>query len=698
MAGPGEFRRERIERARRFLAGAPEEKPKPPPIAAKADDLEAIKKAVEDAASVGAPLWLSYLFLLFYIAIAASGVKHADLLLENPVELPFLNIKLPLIAFFVLAPILFVIVHAYVMAHFVLLSEKASRFHVELKRQINGAPDKTHEIREGLRRQLPINVFVQFLAGPAEIREGLFSVLLWAVVWISLVAGPVAVLLLLQAQFLPYHDSRVTWVHRGALIFDLVIIWWLWLKILAGRGKADAGEQTAAGRWAKFWNEFLWWARNVVAWPLTIGIALFAVLVATFPGEWRERPYSLAAPLEPIATHMTQALFGKVDPLNKNENERITGSWPVNTLRLNEFDLYEALEDDDRKKLDLKPHTFILHDRRLEQADLRAARPGKIDLRKAHLEGAWLDHAELQGALLDEAQLQGASLHGVALQGASLRLANLQGASLDKAQLQGTSLFAAHLQGASLEYANLQGASLDKAQLQGASLFAAQLQGVSLEYAYLQGASLNWAQLQGALLYDSRLQGAQLRVSDLTAAQLTLTFLWRADFDFAKPKTLSAEALRWTVSDGEKDYLNMKNMMERDIPVGDLRTAALKRIEILDCEKKDTGLAPCDTNAKPPPIAKEIAKAAVDEKTYAKALAASFGDTICRADENAIYILRGLLKNRRIKAAGPEAAKLAERIQSKDCPVSAALTGDDRAKLRAVVKEATPPPTPAAKK
>ena len=45
-----------------------------------------------------------------------------------------------------------------------------------------------HMIREGLRRQLPINLFVQFLAGPEDIREGPFSILLWATAWTTLVA------------------------------------------------------------------------------------------------------------------------------------------------------------------------------------------------------------------------------------------------------------------------------------------------------------------------------------------------------------------------------------------------------------------------------------------------------------------------------------------------------------------------------
>jgi hypothetical protein len=99
-----------------------------PDFAKKAYDLEEIKKAVDDAASVGGGLWLSYLFVLFYLAIAAGAVTHADLFLENPVKLPFLNVELPLLAFFFLAPILFLFVHAYTLVHLVFLTDKAKRF------------------------------------------------------------------------------------------------------------------------------------------------------------------------------------------------------------------------------------------------------------------------------------------------------------------------------------------------------------------------------------------------------------------------------------------------------------------------------------------------------------------------------------------------------------------------------------------
>ena len=192
-----------------------------PPIAAKADDLEAIKKAVDDAASVGGGLWLSYLFLLFYLAVAAGRVTHADLFVENPVKLPFLNIDLSLLAFFIVAPILFLVVHAYVLVHLVFLSDKAKTFDSALREQIGrngglpeGELERRETIRTGLRRQLPSNIFVQFLAGPADLRKGVFGWSMRVIAWVTLVIAPVSLLLLIQIQFLPYHSTRVTWSHR----------------------------------------------------------------------------------------------------------------------------------------------------------------------------------------------------------------------------------------------------------------------------------------------------------------------------------------------------------------------------------------------------------------------------------------------------------------------------------------------------
>lgn len=106
------------------------------PLAAKARDLEALRSAVVDAATVSGPLWISYLGALFYLLLAAGGVTHADMFLERPVKLPFLGVDLPLIGFFWLGPLLFLILHTYVLLHFVILADKIQAFDQELRLQV----------------------------------------------------------------------------------------------------------------------------------------------------------------------------------------------------------------------------------------------------------------------------------------------------------------------------------------------------------------------------------------------------------------------------------------------------------------------------------------------------------------------------------------------------------------------------------
>jgi hypothetical protein len=185
-------------------AAEPQLPPTATTFAAKAKDLEALRNAVVDAASVGAGLWLSYLFVLFYLAIAVGSVTHRDLLFEKPVKLPFLNVDLPLVGFFVLGPVLLVVVHTYVLLHFALLAGKVGAFDAELRGQID-----EDDLRTRLRRQLPSNTFVQILAGPRDVRTGIMGVLLRLIAWISLVAGPLALLVFFQLQFLPYHHEAI---------------------------------------------------------------------------------------------------------------------------------------------------------------------------------------------------------------------------------------------------------------------------------------------------------------------------------------------------------------------------------------------------------------------------------------------------------------------------------------------------------
>lgn len=634
-----------------------------PEFAKKADDLEAIKQAVDDAASVGGSLWLSYLFVLFYLAVAAGAVTHTDLFLENPVKLPFLNIELPLLAFFFLAPILFIIVHAYTLVHLVLLTDKAKRFYEALHRQIGEGEghsqdelERRRAIRDGLERQLPSNIFVQFLAGPEDVRDGAFGFALRAIAWITLVIAPVLLLLLMQIQFLPFHSFSITWAHRLALLADLLLIWWLWREILSGRGK---GGQHRAASWS--------WASFGL---LSACALLLSWTTATFPGESQDnrlagwRVFATSDILgRPIKVSLHDWLFNsKVDSTTRRRWFPFSS-----TLVLSGLNIYEGLKLDDPDKA--KWHDFVFRAR------------GR----------------DLKGAILDYATLSRVDFEGAELQGASLNGAQLQGADLFTAQLQGARVRGAELQGARLDFASLEGAWLDSsAQLQGASLVGAQLQGASFSYSNLEGASLNGAQLQGA-----QLDGTILRATDLSEANL-----WRSVGPTRDaPVALRLSADRWLPSArdiygkvqpfDQAAYLDLRKMVVDSLPANSWRDAAASRIDVLDCSKTDSTLIPCDAKSasgEPSAWRKSLEDAEVGDSVYIKALAVALKALVCSGKENTIYVLRGIVKNKRVAATSAAAPALVDSIMSNDCPVSASLIGDDKAMLLRVKEDAIEKP------
>lgn len=627
-----------------------------PDFAKKADDLEAIKKAVDDAASVSGGLWLSYLFVLFYLGVAAGAVTHVDLFFEKPVKLPFLGIELPLVAFFLLTPILFVIVHAYTLVHFVMLTDKAKRYHQALYVQIkdtNGEEAERRKLtRDKLRRQLPSNIFIQFLAGPSDLRKSAFGRLLRAIAWITLVVAPALLLLMIQIQFLPYQSSLVTRTQRIALLFDLALVWWLWRKVLSG-GESEATAPAAS------------WIAVGIGLPFSLLAIVFSWAIATFPGEWQEAKWD-----RPIWAVIAHNMLFSAKP-HEFTHRRFPFS---NTLVLPGLNVYEGLGIDDPEKA--KWRDFVFHPR---GRDLRGAIFTFASLPRVGFAGA-----DLRGAQLTKAQLQGASLEQAQLQGASLDEARLQGASLDRAQLQS----------ASLQSAQLQGARLTKAQLQGASLTDAYLQGTNLSGARLLGASLDRAHLEGALFNDAQLQGASFSGATLKATNLSGAYLWRS-YQAGFPAVVSAIPFmvqddktwqpRWQDLEDhdqawdDKAYTNLRTSLQ-SLPSGLLRPA-LERIGVLN-----------PTSAPPAEAAKwkdAVVTNMVGVKPYRTALAESLSALFCPGDENEALVIHTVANPEfgQLRKAGPAARNLISELLNKNssgCPVAASLTNADRTMLLSI--------------
>jgi len=619
------------------------EAPALPAIVADATDLRVIRSAVVDASGVSAGLWLSYLFVLFYLLIAAGGVSHRDLFLANPIKLPFLSVELPLEGFFWLGPALFLVAHAYVLLHFVLLSSKVDVFDAQLREQIDDS-----EVRAQLRRQLPINIFVQLLAGPRDARGGLVGTLLRLIAWISLVVGPVAMLVFFELQFLPYRDIWITMWQRLAVVLDLLILWILWPAIVHG-GTAQSG-----------WRRLGWGTASIMACISVVSI-LLVFAIATTSDEWLQRKLSWF----PLRAVRELLVAGEVDRIA----QRPKSLWS-NRLVLPGLDVIDHAKFDTEDKIKAAPKMASLRGRELRGAVLIAANLQKVDFAGANLEGASFFYANLQGADLSDAKLRGAWLLN----------ANLQGADLSDATLQGAVLSRAILQGADLSRANLQGADLGYAKLQSAGLVAANLQGTRLDAANLQGADLSGANLQGAMLtgvWIWRTNDKEAQVADawvrgiITGPRRPCQGGVRGNYGSCEWSKVDFEALKQKIS----------TAIAKEI--GEVKDAALKRIEPLNPDlASDDDRAIEESwrsrqNSNPPP-------------QFEHARAEAWKNAGCEPT-GAPYVVAALA-NRLPREQHLDKARLAENFLQKaeDCPGAEGISAETREKLTTLTKQAQP--------
>ncbi len=183
-------------------------------------------------------------------------------------------------------------------------------------------------------------------------------------------------------------------------------------------------------------------------------------------------------------------------------------------------------------------HRAFLVNAHLWQSDLEGANLSEADLRGANLRQASLPSAILDRAKLNRANLQGATLENANLtradlSDADLSFSSLAGALLIDTKLERANLYRASLRGAWLSRPDLQNADLREAHLEQAKLQLADLRGADLWFAKLAGADLRDAQTQNAILLEADLHEADLRGANLQGAILRGADLMNANLDGA---------------------------------------------------------------------------------------------------------------------------------------------------------------------
>ncbi len=481
-------------------------------------DVEALEKAINESAVRVSTIWVTYLLFGLYLITAVGNVTSRQLLTGAPFKLPVLNIDLPLIGFFFLAPSLFMVLHAYVLLQLVLLARTAFVYGEAVEFQL---PIPAHQ--ERVRQRLANTLFAQMFAGSRREREGHLGLIINIIAWLTLVFCPVALLVFFEIKFLPFHSHLVTWWHRLLIAIDLFVLLLLWNSALTPHrevGSVNFGKAVAS-----------------------LAFAAVVVLIPTFPGEphasWTR--FTATEPTLPHNMCNSKSIFAAILPNDFDrltlDGEALIDPGRLETIKSRDHGHYAFASE---RTIDLSGRNFNCDSFRgadLQRADLSDAALVGTRLDHANLQGVELDHANLQNVNLTEAKLQEADLSHAQFQGANLNGAELNEAWLTGAQFQGATLRAVQFNGAVVEGTQFQGAFLQSASFQGVALYRADLQGANLAGARLQAALFKNDQLQAAVLDNAGLQGAVFQSSDVRASSF-----WRSRLQgavFSKDTKLS---------------------------------------------------------------------------------------------------------------------------------------------------------------
>lgn len=489
-----------------------------------------VERPIEEAGKHYTTISTTFVLACLYAGITVASTTHKMLLLGASLPLPILNVPIPLIGFYLVAPLVVFSLHA----HLLLQNHVLDRRLIDSRTAALG-DDKDFFLYPALpvlRHALKFEeVWVSRF-----VREGLFAIN---------VVLPLSVLCLTQYKFLPYHDSWVTFWHQLLITADLAAIWYF-LAVLPSRGRRR--------RW---WPISWRWGALVAT-----GFVLFySFVLAVVPGTWLE-----------IWTGK-HWLAGRLQRNLELPGETLIYKWPEPELMAAAETAKENWEE-----------AFFRHavgadlaGRDLRGADFEGAKLFKAKLQGADLTGAYMERADLRGAVLSPigvsslilnqergtrksreikeecrkknfrpTRLNGAKLRNARFKDATLIMASLSQADLRDAYLAGVELTCADLTWSLLQGSNLRGGELSFASIGGADLTSAQAFGATFDHAYLSAASLDGIDATAASFMSAHLEGAQLSQAKLQGADFSGAVLLGSDSRLTRlqgAKALSLEAM-----------------------------------------------------------------------------------------------------------------------------------------------------------
>jgi hypothetical protein len=143
----------------------------PKPTGSSEDEIAELRGAISEAANLLRNYTVGYLAVALYLVVVAVNTSHEQLLIGKEIILPIVSVGVPLVGFYVLAPVVLLAIHGNLLYHLQALARRVQWFNECL-----GETDPTGQ--ERMRRLLVPFQFVEWRAGAKGVRKVKFSTIL----------------------------------------------------------------------------------------------------------------------------------------------------------------------------------------------------------------------------------------------------------------------------------------------------------------------------------------------------------------------------------------------------------------------------------------------------------------------------------------------------------------------------------------
>ena len=349
---------------------------------------------------------LFFLLFLLYALLTVLGTTDVDFLLENGIKFPLLNIELPLIEFYMITPIIIILVHFNLL----------SLYHEHLNLM------NKHKYIKGFYNSMPLGLFDLPVVKSGKVFTAI-RIFLYFIIYFF----PLLILYIFWWHFNKYQDTTYSLIHIIYIAIDTTIIGFFLFKNKIGK--------------------FL----SILACLVLIVSAIFQYAISKVE-RISQYVYEILDKREDIEI--------KLPVLDLNEsNESSDEFFGIFNIT---FDDYKALLERLYPRLELEGKYLVnlKYDQLRTLESLNKDKPIILLQPPLNLQNRSFKYANFQGSLLARANFNGSNLIGAnfsdsMLQGASFIGANMKNASFSYAKLEYTDFSGAILDGSNFIHTNL---------------------------------------------------------------------------------------------------------------------------------------------------------------------------------------------------------------------------------------------------